>query len=211
MQQSTSVTVDDFAQASPSAVRVPLGVITASVPVFKSKFDIEVDASETTKNTVLPTEESGDASSTPKDYIALPATATSVSNASASATILAADSSAVISSPTAPPAPSKELIEAQEAYEKVTKEVATFGIFSRFCPWLLRIVDKAWKLYFVGVIFGLGFDTATEVALLAMSATSAVDGLPVGTIMCLPILFTAGMCLIGMSPVAVTFPSHFAC
>jgi high-affinity nickel-transport protein len=51
-------------------------------------------------------------------------------------------------------------------------------------------------MYSVGVVFGLGFDTATEVALLATTALLASQELPFYAIMCLPILFTAGMCLL---------------
>ena len=50
-------------------------------------------------------------------------------------------------------------------------------------------------MYPVGVVFGMGFDTATEVALLATTALLAVQSLPWYCIMCLPILFTAGMSL----------------
>jgi nickel/cobalt transporter (NiCoT) family protein len=48
----------------------------------------------------------------------------------------------------------------------------------------------------VGLLFGLGFDTATEVALLVLAGTSAAAGLPWYAILCLPVLFTAGMCLL---------------
>ena len=52
-----------------------------------------------------------------------------------------------------------------------------------------------WKMYPVGVLFGLGFDTATEVALLVLSGTAVVSGLPFWAILSLPILFAAGMSL----------------
>jgi high-affinity nickel-transport protein len=51
-------------------------------------------------------------------------------------------------------------------------------------------------MYPIGVLFGLGFDTATEVALLVLAGTSAAAGLPWYAILCLPVLFTAGMCLL---------------
>ena len=51
-------------------------------------------------------------------------------------------------------------------------------------------------MYFVGFLFGLGFDTATEVGLLGISATEASKGLPIWSIMVFPALFTAGMALI---------------
>ena len=51
-------------------------------------------------------------------------------------------------------------------------------------------------MYPVGLLFGLGFDTATEVALLVLAGTGAAAGLPWYAILCLPVLFTAGMCLL---------------
>ncbi|KAJ3178051.1 hypothetical protein HDU87_003831 [Geranomyces variabilis] len=51
-------------------------------------------------------------------------------------------------------------------------------------------------MYPLGVLFGLGFDTATEVTLLAISAANAGDGMPIGLVMFLPALFTAGMTLV---------------
>ena len=58
-----------------------------------------------------------------------------------------------------------------------------------------RRIDAEWKMYPVGVLFGLGFDTATEVALLVLAGTAVVSGLPFYAILSLPILFAAGMCL----------------
>ncbi len=70
------------------------------------------------------------------------------------------------------------------------------GLLGRFFRPLLRMVDKSWKMYFVGLLFGLGFDTATEVALLGISALEAGKGLPISYILIFPLLFTAGMCLL---------------
>ena len=69
------------------------------------------------------------------------------------------------------------------------------GLMYRFFGKWMRSIDKEWKLYPVGVVFGMGFDTATEVALLATTALFAAQHLPWYSIMCLPILFTAGMVL----------------
>jgi high-affinity nickel-transport protein len=57
-------------------------------------------------------------------------------------------------------------------------------------------IDTSWKMYPVGILFGLGFETATEIALLAMTGTSVAAGLPLWTVLCLPLLFTAGMTLV---------------
>jgi high-affinity nickel-transport protein len=69
------------------------------------------------------------------------------------------------------------------------------GLMGRFFRPLLRVVDKSWKMYPVGFLFGLGFDTATEVGLLGISAVEAGKGLPIPFILIFPLLFTAGMCL----------------
>ena len=70
------------------------------------------------------------------------------------------------------------------------------GLMGRFFRPLLRVADKSWKMYPIGVLFGLGFDTATEVALLGIAAVEAGKGLPVATILIFPLLFTAGMSLL---------------
>jgi len=70
------------------------------------------------------------------------------------------------------------------------------GLMGRFFRPLLKMVDKSWKMYPVGVLFGLGFDTATEVGLLGISAVEAGKGLPIPYILIFPLLFTAGMCLL---------------
>ena len=75
-------------------------------------------------------------------------------------------------------------------------EEVKIGFMNRLCPWISRVVDTPWKMYPVGVLFGLGFDTATEVALLAISAAAPGEGIPIGLIMLLPSLFTAGMALV---------------
>ncbi len=70
------------------------------------------------------------------------------------------------------------------------------GIMGRFFRPLLRMVDASWKMYPVGVLFGLGFDTATEVGLLGIAATAVGKGMPILYILIFPMLFTAGMCLL---------------
>ncbi len=69
------------------------------------------------------------------------------------------------------------------------------GLMNRILGPLARRVDTPWKIYPIGVLFGLGFDTATEVALLVLAGTAVVSGLPFYAILSLPILFAAGMCL----------------
>ncbi len=69
------------------------------------------------------------------------------------------------------------------------------GLMNRFFGSMARRIDKPWKMYPIGVLFGLGFDTATEVALLVLSGTAVASGLPFWAILSLPILFAAGMSL----------------
>lgn len=70
------------------------------------------------------------------------------------------------------------------------------GLMGRFFRPLIRMVGSSWKMYPIGVLFGLGFDTATEVGILGISASSAAKGLPIWYILLFPALFTAGMCLL---------------
>ena len=70
------------------------------------------------------------------------------------------------------------------------------GFMNRFYRRATSTVTKPWQMYLVGLLFGLGFDTATEIALLATAGTAAAGGLPIYAILCLPILFAAGMSLL---------------
>jgi high-affinity nickel-transport protein len=70
------------------------------------------------------------------------------------------------------------------------------GFMNRFLGRATRAVRKPWHMYPLGVLFGLGFDTATEIALLATAGAAATGGLPFYAILCLPILFAAGMSLL---------------
>jgi nickel/cobalt transporter (NiCoT) family protein len=69
------------------------------------------------------------------------------------------------------------------------------GLMGRFFRPLLQMTDHSWKMYPMGVLFGLGFDTATEVGLLGIAATTAGKGIPIASILIFPALFTAGMSL----------------
>ncbi len=70
------------------------------------------------------------------------------------------------------------------------------GFMNRFFGRATRAVRQPWHMYPLGVLFGLGFDTATEVGLLVLAGTAAGAGVPFYAILCLPILFAAGMCLL---------------
>ncbi|MFI5283351.1 MAG: HoxN/HupN/NixA family nickel/cobalt transporter [Candidatus Dormibacterales bacterium] len=74
-------------------------------------------------------------------------------------------------------------------------ELAAGGIMTRLFGRMFRLIDHSWQMYPVGFLFGLGFDTASEVAFLAISAGAAAQGLPFTAIVSLPLIFAAGMSL----------------
>lgn len=79
--------------------------------------------------------------------------------------------------------------------EEVEELLLNRGFVARFAGPLFRFINKSWHVYPLGFLFGLGFDTASEVALLAISAGAAKNALPLVGILSLPILFAAGMSL----------------
>ena len=78
---------------------------------------------------------------------------------------------------------------------ELERQLENRGLMYRFFGKWMKSITKEWQMYPVGVVFGMGFDTATEVALLATTALLATQVLPWYSIMCLPILFTAGMAM----------------
>jgi high-affinity nickel-transport protein len=74
--------------------------------------------------------------------------------------------------------------------------LANRGLLSRILRRFFRMIERSWQMYPLGLLFGLGFDTATEVGLLGIAATQASNGLPVWSILIFPALFMAGMTLI---------------
>ena len=70
------------------------------------------------------------------------------------------------------------------------------GFFGRIFRRLFQLIAQSWQMYFVGFLFGLGFDTATEVGVLGITATTAAKGLPIWSILVFPALFMAGMALV---------------
>jgi nickel/cobalt transporter (NiCoT) family protein len=69
------------------------------------------------------------------------------------------------------------------------------GLLARLFRPMFRVISRSWHMYPLGFLFGLGFDTATEVGLLGMSAAGASHGMPLWSILVFPALFTAGMSL----------------
>jgi high-affinity nickel-transport protein len=79
---------------------------------------------------------------------------------------------------------------------ELERQLDNRGFMNRFLGRLTRSVDRPQKMYPIGLLFGLGFDTATEVALLVVAGSAGAAGLPWYAILCLPILFAAGMSLL---------------
>jgi high-affinity nickel-transport protein len=80
--------------------------------------------------------------------------------------------------------------------ESIDNMLASRGFLGRIFQPLLRLITKSRHMYLLGFLFGLGFDTATEVGLLGISAASAAHGMSIWSILVFPVLFTAGMALI---------------
>ncbi|HET8606806.1 MAG TPA: HoxN/HupN/NixA family nickel/cobalt transporter [Gaiellaceae bacterium] len=91
--------------------------------------------------------------------------------------------------------------------ERLERRLHERGFMSRFgLGRLFRLVSKSWHMYPLGLLFGLGFDTATEVGLLAVAAGVATNHVPFLAVLSLPILFTAGMSMLDTADGA--FMSH---
>ncbi|MVU79672.1 HoxN/HupN/NixA family nickel/cobalt transporter [Nocardia sp. ET3-3] len=75
------------------------------------------------------------------------------------------------------------------------RALADRGLLNRVLGPVMRLVREPWQMYPVGLLFGLGFDTVTEVGLLVIAGGAAATGLPWYTILVLPLLFSAGMAL----------------
>jgi|HubBroStandDraft_6_1064221.scaffolds.fasta_scaffold57259_3 high-affinity nickel-transport protein len=78
---------------------------------------------------------------------------------------------------------------------ELERQLQNRGLMNRVLGRYSQQIDSSWKMYPVGVLFGLGFDTATEVGLLVLAGSAVVGGLPAYAILALPVLFAAGMCL----------------
>ncbi|MEI9907963.1 MAG: HoxN/HupN/NixA family nickel/cobalt transporter [Actinomycetota bacterium] len=80
--------------------------------------------------------------------------------------------------------------------EELEKHLNSRGLLMRFFGPIARRIDASWKMYPLGILFGLGFDTATEIGLLVLAGSSVIAGLPWWAILSLPLLFAAGMSLL---------------
>ena len=78
---------------------------------------------------------------------------------------------------------------------ELERQLQARGLLSRFFGRFMKAITKTWHMFFVGLVFGIGFDTATEVLLLAATATAATQGLPWYAVLSLPLLFAGGLCI----------------
>ena len=80
--------------------------------------------------------------------------------------------------------------------EELEKHLNSRGLLMRFFGPIARRIDKSWKMYPLGILFGLGFDTATEIGLLVLAGSSVIAGLPWWAVISLPLFFAGGMSLL---------------
>jgi len=89
----------------------------------------------------------------------------------------------------------REMRHGEYDQESLDKKLRERGLINRILGPLARSIKSSWQMYPIGILFGLGFDTATFVGLLAISATSAAGGFPWYGILALPLIFAGGMSL----------------
>jgi nickel/cobalt transporter (NiCoT) family protein len=89
----------------------------------------------------------------------------------------------------------REMREGAYDEQQLEAQLQARGLMYRFFGRFMKSINHTWQLYFVGLVFGVGFDTATEVVLLAATAYAAIQGLPYFAVLALPFLFSGGMML----------------
>ena len=80
--------------------------------------------------------------------------------------------------------------------EDINKLLSNRGFLARRFRRFFQVIKHSWQMYPLGFLFGIGFDTATEIALLGIAASETINGLSIWSILIFPALFTAGMTLI---------------
>lgn len=89
-------------------------------------------------------------------------------------------------------------------------EMGGQGPVMRVLKRMFRLIDRPWKMYPLGVLFGLGFDTSSEIALLGISSIQGARGTSMWLILVFPVLFTAGMCLVDTADGALMMSLYVA-
>ncbi|WP_315828504.1 HoxN/HupN/NixA family nickel/cobalt transporter [Bradyrhizobium sp. SZCCHNG3015] len=92
--------------------------------------------------------------------------------------------------------------------ERLDALLAGRGFLARLLAPMFRMVTKSWHMYPLGFLFGLGFDTATEIGLLGISASEAARGLSLSHVLVFPALFTAGMALVDTADSALMVSAY---
>ncbi|KAL4867399.1 hypothetical protein BDV12DRAFT_186692 [Aspergillus spectabilis] len=90
----------------------------------------------------------------------------------------------------------QKVLDLPEGREDEAWKIEGGGVLFSVLKRMFKLVDRPWKMYPLGVLFGLGFDTSSEIALLGISSIEAAKGTSFWVILIFPILFTAGMCLL---------------
>ncbi|PLN82424.1 high-affinity nickel-transport protein-domain-containing protein [Aspergillus taichungensis] len=90
----------------------------------------------------------------------------------------------------------QKVLDLPEGQEDEAWKVEGGGVLFSVLKRMFKLIDRPWKMYPLGVLFGLGFDTSSEIALLGISSIEAAKGTDIWVILIFPILFTAGMCLL---------------
>jgi nickel/cobalt transporter (NiCoT) family protein len=90
----------------------------------------------------------------------------------------------------------RRMLEGRSSEAELERQLDARGLLGRVYRRATGAVRRPWQMYPLGLLFGLGFDTATEIALLATAGAAAAGGLPLSAVLCLPILFAAGMSLL---------------
>jgi high-affinity nickel-transport protein len=90
----------------------------------------------------------------------------------------------------------KKMIASEPGTEHEAFKIQGGGCLFPILQRLFKLIDKPWKMYPLGVMFGLGFDTSSEIAILGISSIQATKGTSIWLILIFPLLFTAGMCLL---------------
>jgi high-affinity nickel-transport protein len=80
--------------------------------------------------------------------------------------------------------------------KKMEEELLKRGFMFRYFNGIMKLITSSWQMFFVGILFGIGFDTATEVGILSMSALFASSGRPLIDVLILPMIFSSGMVLL---------------
>jgi nickel/cobalt transporter (NiCoT) family protein len=89
----------------------------------------------------------------------------------------------------------REMRRGRYSEAELEKQLQARGLMYRFFGRFMRSVNHTWQMFFVGLVFGIGFDTATEVVLLTATVYAATSGLPFYAVLALPLLFAGGMTL----------------